>query len=210
MESIFAVADVFWVAHLGAERVATVGLDRVDADDDLHGRDGAVDRRDGAGVAAHRPERSRRRVARRGAVDPARHASSRRSSRSLAAPRAADLLRLMGASPDVIASGSGFTRVMLGGNVDRHAAVPDQRRLPRRRRRGDRDARAVARQRAQHRARAVLHLRARPVSRAGRRRRGGGDEHRPRQRRHLSAGRRSCAAAGACGCAGAPRGSTCR
>src|SRR5690348_14140734 len=26
MESIFAVADVFWVAHLGAEAVATVGL----------------------------------------------------------------------------------------------------------------------------------------------------------------------------------------
>ena len=26
MESIFAVADVFWVAHLGADAIATVGL----------------------------------------------------------------------------------------------------------------------------------------------------------------------------------------
>src|SRR5215472_10570000 len=26
MESIFAVADVFWVSHLGADAVATVGL----------------------------------------------------------------------------------------------------------------------------------------------------------------------------------------
>jgi Na+-driven multidrug efflux pump len=36
---------------------------------------------------------------------------------ALAAPQSANLLRAMGASDDVVRSGSGFTRVMLGGNA---------------------------------------------------------------------------------------------
>ena len=55
------------------------------------------------------------------------------------------LLALMGAPDVVVAIGRGFTRVMLGGTRPR-AALPDQRDLPRRRRRRDRDARAVVRQ----------------------------------------------------------------
>ncbi len=56
MESIFAVADVFWVAHLGASAVATVGLTESMLTMIYTFAMGVVDRRDGAGVAAHRAE----------------------------------------------------------------------------------------------------------------------------------------------------------
>ena len=69
-----------------------------------------------------------------------------------------------------------------GRQRHRHAAVPDQRDLPRRGRRGDRDAGALARERDQHRAGSLPDLRARAVPRAGRDRRGGGHHHRPRHR----------------------------
>jgi Na+-driven multidrug efflux pump len=57
---------------------------------------------------------------------------------------AQDLLRLMGADAWSIEHGYRYTQWMLGQCGD-PAAVRDQRHLPRRRRRGHRDARAVAR-----------------------------------------------------------------
>ena len=116
MESIFAVADVFWVAHLGADAVATVGLT-----ESMLTMIYTVAMGLSIGATAL--------VARRmGEQDP--DGAARAAGQSIllglivsaliavvGAPAAPALLRVMGASPDVIASGSGFTRMMLGGNV---------------------------------------------------------------------------------------------
>jgi putative MATE family efflux protein len=116
MESIFAVADVFWVAHLGADAVATVGLTEsmltliyTAAMGLSIGATALVARRigeqnpEGAAHAAGQSILLGLAVAAAIAV--------------LAAPNAPALLRVMGASESVIRSGSGFTRIMLGGNA---------------------------------------------------------------------------------------------
>ncbi|HXG55576.1 MAG TPA: MATE family efflux transporter [Vicinamibacterales bacterium] len=116
MESIFAVADVFWVAHLGADAVATVGLTEsmltliytvamglsIGATALVARRIGEQDP-EGAAKAAGQSILLALLVAIATAV--------------LAAPNAAFLLRIMGASDDIVRTGSGFTAVMLGGNV---------------------------------------------------------------------------------------------
>jgi MATE family, multidrug efflux pump len=116
MESIFAVADVFWVAHLGADAVATVGLTESMLTMIYTAAMGLS-----IGATAL--------VARRtGEQDP--EGASRAAGQSIllglaiavtiaaaAAPQAATLLRLMGASDDVVRTGKGFTTVMLGGNA---------------------------------------------------------------------------------------------
>ena len=116
MESIFAVADVFWVAHLGADAVATVGLTEsmltviytaamglsIGATALVARRTGEQDP-EGAARAAGQSILLGLAVAAAIAV--------------LAAPNAEALLRLMGASDSVVASGRGFTTVMLGGNA---------------------------------------------------------------------------------------------
>jgi MATE family, multidrug efflux pump len=115
MESIFAVVDIFWVAHLGADAVATVGLT-----ESMLTLIYTVAMGLSIGATAM--------VARRiGEHD--HQAAARAAGQSLllgvivaglialaAAPYAPKLLALMGASPSVIESGGAFTRVMLGGN----------------------------------------------------------------------------------------------
>jgi len=116
MESVFAVADIFWVSKLGADAVATVGLT-----ESLLSIVYAVSMGLAMGVGAV--------VARRtGARDPSGAGRAAVQAVLLGfalsalvgivgwgfAPR---LLALLGASPAVLATGTGFTRIMLGGNV---------------------------------------------------------------------------------------------
>lgn len=116
MESIFAVVDVFWVAHLGPNAVATVGLTEAMLTLCYTAAMGLS-----IGVTAM--------VARRiGEKNPAGAAEAAVQGIALGLITAAiiavvgisfapQLLGLMGASPDVIAMGSNYTRVMLGGNA---------------------------------------------------------------------------------------------
>jgi putative MATE family efflux protein len=116
MESVFAVADVFYVARLGADAVATVGLTEsmltliytvaiglsIGATAMVARRIGEQDPVGAARVAVQ-------------AIILAIMVSLVLGLAGVAlAPR---LLSLMGASPSVIEQGTNYTRVMLGGNV---------------------------------------------------------------------------------------------
>jgi putative MATE family efflux protein len=116
MESIFAVADVFWVAHLGADAVATVGLTEsmmtiiyTVAMGLSIGATAMVARRTGE----HDPEGAARAAAQTILLGVCVAAAIGVA----AAPFSSSLLRLMGATEDVVRTGSGFTRLMLAGNV---------------------------------------------------------------------------------------------
>ena len=116
MESIFAVADVFWVAHLGADAVATVGLTEsmltliyTAAMGLSIGATALVARR----IGEQNPEAAAHAAGQSILLGLAVSAAIA----LLAAPNAPALLRVMGASDGVIRTGSGFTRIMLGGNA---------------------------------------------------------------------------------------------
>src|SRR3954471_13062518 len=116
MESVFAVVDVFWVSRLGADAIATVGLTESMLTLVYTAAMGLS-----IGVAAV--------VARRiGEKRPAEAAQAAVQGIALGLVVAAvvavlgitlapKLLALMGASPAVIAIGSGYTRMMLGGSA---------------------------------------------------------------------------------------------
>src|SRR4051812_31986205 len=116
MESVFVVCDVFFVSKLGADAVATVGLT-----ESLLAIVYTIAMGLSIGVSAT--------VARRTGEHDAEGASRTAVQGIslglivaivlgvLGALFAPSLLRLMGASESVLASGSMFTRVMLGGNA---------------------------------------------------------------------------------------------
>jgi putative MATE family efflux protein len=115
LESLFAVVDVFWVGRLGADAVATVGLT-----ESLLSLVFAV----GLGLSLSTTAMVARRI---GEKDPEGAAVAGVQaiiiglsiSLLIGVPcifYAPDLLRLMGASPQVIATGSGYARIALGGS----------------------------------------------------------------------------------------------
>jgi putative MATE family efflux protein len=116
MESIFVVADVFWVAHLGADAVATVGLTEsmltmvyTLAMGLSIGATAIVARRIG--------EHDADGAARAGVQSILLGVGVSAVLGVVGAWQAPALLRLMGATPEVVATGTTFTRVMLGGNA---------------------------------------------------------------------------------------------
>jgi putative MATE family efflux protein len=115
LESLFAVVDVFWVGRLGADAVATVGLT-----ESLLSLVFAV----GLGLSLSTTAMVARRI---GEKDPAGAAVAGVQAIAIGLAVSAlvgfpcifyapDLLRLMGASPQVLAVGSGYARIALGGS----------------------------------------------------------------------------------------------
>ncbi len=116
MESLFAVVDVFWVSHLGPGAVAVVGLTEA-----IMSLIYAV----AIGISFAATAIVARRI---GEKNPAAASEAAGQIILLGVTLAAllglvlgtfapDLLRFMGASPEVVALGSSFTRTMLGGNA---------------------------------------------------------------------------------------------
>lgn len=116
MESIFAMVDVFWVAHLGAHAVATVGLTESMM---------MIVYSLAMGVSIGAMALVARRIGEKDSDAAARTAVQGiwlglllalvlGATGVLFAPQ---LLALMGADAEVVRTGSSFTRVMLGGNV---------------------------------------------------------------------------------------------
>ncbi|MFZ5890547.1 MAG: MATE family efflux transporter [Myxococcota bacterium] len=116
MESIFAMVDVFWVAHLGPTAVATVGLTESMmmivyslAMGTSIGALALVARRTG-----EKDSDAAARTAVQGIWLAILLAALIGVGGAVFAP---ELLTLMGADEQVVRTGAGFTRVMLGGNV---------------------------------------------------------------------------------------------
>lgn len=116
LESVFAVVDVFWVSKLGAGAVATVGLTESMLAL-LYALAIGLSIAATATVARRIGERDRERAARTAVQAIALGLCVSVPLGVLGALFSPRLLALMGASPDVVASGWKFTAVMLGGNV---------------------------------------------------------------------------------------------
>jgi len=114
LESLFAVVDVFWVGRLGANAIATVGLT-----ESMLSLVMAI----GFGLSLSTTAMVARRI---GEKDPAGAAVAGVQAIVIGLVFSAmvglpcffygpNLLRLMGASPQIVATGSGYARIALGG-----------------------------------------------------------------------------------------------
>ncbi len=116
MESLFAIVDVYWVSRLGANSVAAVGLTESIL---------ALVYSVAMGVSVSATALVARRTGekdRHGAAVAAVQAILLGSAVSIAAGIpgcifAPKLLAVMGASPELIATGRGYTAIVLGGNI---------------------------------------------------------------------------------------------
>ncbi len=116
MESIFAVVDIKWVSYLGPDAMATVGLT-----ESLLTLMYAI----AIGLSIGATATIARRIGEKNPDGAARAAIQAlalglivsAAIALVAAPFAAKLLSIMGASPEVVEKGWGFTAVMLAGNV---------------------------------------------------------------------------------------------
>jgi putative MATE family efflux protein len=114
LESLFAVVDVFWVGRLGANAVATVGITET-----LLALVFAI----GLGVALSTTAMVARRIGEKDKEDAAVSAvqaivlglAISVVLGAFAGYWAPDLLRLMGASPEIVRVGTGYARIALGG-----------------------------------------------------------------------------------------------
>ena len=115
LESLFAVVDVFWAAHLGANAVTAVGLT---------GSMFSLVLAVGIGLSMSTTAMVARRIGER---DPEAAAVAAvqavllalLTSLAIGVPcllYASRLLRLMGSSPAIVAVGSGYARILLGGS----------------------------------------------------------------------------------------------
>jgi putative MATE family efflux protein len=115
LESVFAVVNVFWVGRLGANAIATVGLTEA-----MFSTIYAL----GMGLGIGATAMVARRIGEKNPDGAARAAVQAIALGVMVAIPIAvlggvfapDLLRLMGAAPEVVSTGSGFTRVMFSGN----------------------------------------------------------------------------------------------
>src|SRR5688572_24414608 len=116
MESIFAVVDIKWVSYLGPDAMATVGLT-----ESLLTLMYAI----AIGLSIGATATVARRIGEKNPDGAARAAIQALGLGLIvstvialvAAPLSPQLLSIMGASPEVVAKGWGFTTVMLAGNV---------------------------------------------------------------------------------------------
>jgi putative MATE family efflux protein len=114
MESLFAIVDVFWVARLGADSVATVGL--VEAMLTLVYAVGMGLGLSATAMVARRVgEKDREGAAVAGVQAIALGLAASLSMAALGLYFAPHLLRLMGASPAILAVGTSYARITLGG-----------------------------------------------------------------------------------------------
>lgn len=116
LESVFAVVDMFFVGKLGANAITTVGLTEASI---------TIVYTIALGLSTGATAIVARRVGEKN-NDAAAHAGVQSILLALIVTAvisvsgvifAPDILRLMGASPDVVKEGAGFTRIMMGGSL---------------------------------------------------------------------------------------------